>query len=112
MPFKLLKPCRVSGCPGVTSTGYCEDHKHLARAAKRKKKVDPFYSSTAWKKSRIRYRAKHPLCERCYAKGIVKPANMVHHRVPIEDGGAKLAESNFESICWACHGEIDHGKAI
>ena len=94
----------------VQGGGYCDDHQHLAKKKRREKKVNPFYSSVAWKKARVRYRARHPLCERCEAKGIVKPADMVHHKVPIEEGGPKLAESNLESLCWPCHGEEGHGK--
>lgn len=111
MPFKMGLACRAPGCGNVVrGGGYCEDHQYMAKAKQREKKVNPFYSSAAWKGARARYRARHPLCERCEAKGIVKPTDMVHHITPIEGGGQKLAESNFESLCWACHGEEDHAK--
>jgi 5-methylcytosine-specific restriction endonuclease McrA len=63
-----------------------------------------FYSTAAWQKSRARKLKDKPLCERCYAKGNLVPANIVHHRKPLEDGGEQLHQDNLMSICTEkCH---------
>jgi len=104
MPSKPLKHCRVSGCSGLTSTGYCDKHAYLRKDIKANKQADPFYSSAAWKKARTRYRSKHPLCEICLAKGMTVRASLVDHIIEIKDGGARLDERNFQALCTACHG--------
>ncbi|MBQ1195055.1 MAG: HNH endonuclease [Clostridia bacterium] len=71
-----------------------------------------FYNSTAWKNTRRNYRqSKGGLCERCLARGIVTPAEIVHHKTPltvdnIKDLSIALGWENLEALCRKCHGEI------
>ena len=72
------------------------------------------YNSTAWRNLRLAHIKNEPLCQRCLAKGIVKPADHVHHKVsPFRNGeidwGLLLDQDNLESICAECHGE-EHGR--
>lgn len=73
-----------------------------------------FYSSQAWNNCRTAYMNKvHHLCERCLAKGIMKPADIVHHKIeltPENIGNPKitLASENLQAVCRECHAEI-HG---
>lgn len=63
-----------------------------------------------WQRLRDAYRTRNPLCIRCIENDKVKPADMVHHIIPISEGGSKTDWYNLESICFACHGE-EHKNA-
>ena len=39
-------------------------------------------------------------------KGIAKEADLVHHIVPVREGGALLDEQNLMSLCNECHSRI------
>lgn len=74
----------------------------------RNKETVAMYNSTAWKKVRNLYIAKHPLCEVCTMRGFVTIAREIHHRVPLSEGGSLLEESNLQALCHSCHMQI-HG---
>ena len=71
-----------------------------------------FYHSPGWKKCREAYANKvHHLCERCLAKGILKPGEIVHHKIEltpenINDPNVSLSFSNLMMVCRECHAEI------
>lgn len=71
-----------------------------------------FYNSPAWKKTREAYtRSVGGLCERCLAKGVITPAELVHHKVPltddnIEDLSISLDWNNLQALCRKCHAEV------
>lgn len=72
------------------------------------------YNTTAWRNLRLAHIKSEPLCQRCLAKGIIRPADSVHHKVsPFRNGEVDwtlmLDPSNLESICRQCHGE-EHGR--
>lgn len=60
---------------------------------------------TDWEKVRDAYIAEHGLCERCESKGVVKPAEEVHHRIAFKgiDDPLRLAWDNLMSVCIPCH---------
>lgn len=62
-----------------------------------------FYNSRAWRKARKLYLQKNPLCVECEKDGMIVPATVVDHIVPINQGGDKLNESNFQSLCQHHH---------
>lgn len=70
-----------------------------------------FYLSQAWKETRKAYAASvGGLCERCQAKGLIVPAEIVHHKIHltpdnITDPNVALAWDNLEALCRQCHGE-------
>lgn len=73
------------------------------------------YNNTKWRKVRDLYMLNHPLCERCLAKGIVKPAQDIHHKQsPFANNKinyTKLLDSdNLQALCKECHGEIHAQK--
>lgn len=74
-----------------------------------------FYNSNVWKETRKAYRKSvGGLCERCRKKGLVRPADIVHHRTPISpeninDPKITLAWSNLEALCFDCHEEEHRG---
>ena len=71
-----------------------------------------FYSSKAWQDCRNRYasQARH-LCENCMAKGIIRPGEIVHHKIPItadniEHPEITLEFTNLMLLCRDCHAEM------
>ena len=74
-----------------------------------------FYNSRAWKNCRKSYaKSVGNLCERCLLKGLIEPADIVHHKVHINpdninDPSVTLDWNNLECVCRKCHAEL-HGN--
>ena len=70
------------------------------------------YNSKAWQKTRDAYkRSVGGLCEICYASGIVKAGEIVHHKKPltpenINDPTVTLSFDNLQLVCRECHAMI------
>lgn len=70
------------------------------------------YNSKAWQNTRRDYiKSVGGLCERCMSKGIVKPAELVHHKTPltpknIDDLNISLSWDNLQALCRECHAEV------
>ena len=70
------------------------------------------YGSKAWKDTRKAYaQSVGGLCERCMSKGIVAPAEVVHHKVPLTEDNANdtsvsLDWQNLQALCRKCHAEV------
>ena len=62
-----------------------------------------FYQSRKWRTLRALKFQKDPLCEECMRKGMLVPAQMVDHIIPINKGGAPLDLNNLQSLCNHCH---------
>jgi len=127
MPISAPRPCRRPGCPAVTRdrSGYCDAHRAASPAAqaRRAKRSDPFYHSTAWARLRAAYLRANPLCADPLGSGCHNLASLVDHRTPLSAGGAALDEQNLRSLCPSCHArlaghgwrahskEVPHGQA-
>jgi 5-methylcytosine-specific restriction protein A len=73
-----------------------------ADASKRER--DGFYSGARWKALRDRFRAKHPTCQRCEARGEVAETAVVHHVVDrLISPSMAYSWTNLESLCHECH---------
>lgn len=76
-----------------------------------------FYKSAAWKKLRENYiREQGGLCERCLARGMLVPAQIVHHKIyispeNIKDPGITLDPENLEALCQECHNREHFAEA-
>lgn len=117
-------PCRAPGCPAIVRGAIrCPRHEaeHQAemkkRAAEYARRTDERRGTAAergydhrWKKARDSHLARFPLCAACARAGRLNGASMVHHKVPLEEGGSRLAADNLESMCRECH-EALHGRA-
>ena len=83
----------------------------MAKAFARK-----FYDSMAWRNTREAYAVSvHHLCERCLSKGILKPGEIVHHKIEltpenIDDPRISLSFDNLEMVCRDCHAELHHAE--
>lgn len=73
-----------------------------------------FYHSKQWADCRNAYISQHPLCERCEAKGLIVPAEIVHHKIHLtednyRDPSIALNFDNLESVCRDCHNKEHFG---
>ena len=106
-----MSPTRLCGAPGCPNEavvrGKCRVHASEQRKANRSPN-DAFYSSKAWKMSRRQQLFRQPLCQFLLDDGTTcgRIADSVHHRLPIEDGGARRDPANFMSVCRAHHSVI------
>jgi 5-methylcytosine-specific restriction enzyme A len=111
MPVKPLKPCNKQGCPNLTRERYCDDHKQLARTYdnNRGTAAQRGYNSK-WRKARLGYLKKHPLCVQCECEGKLTPATVVDHIIP-HKGDKQLFwdKNNWQSLC-AHHHSIKTAK--
>ncbi|GMA64747.1 hypothetical protein GCM10025859_51870 [Alicyclobacillus fastidiosus] len=105
MPSKPMKPCSKPGCSALTRERYCEDHKEDIRRydAERKSSAQRGYDSR-WRKVRLAYLKKHPLCVECERQGRITPATVVDHIVP-HKGDKKLFwdSTNWQPMCKPHH---------
>lgn len=75
-----------------------------------------FYNSPAWKQTREAYkRSVGGLCELCWAEGIVKAGEIVHHKIEltpdnINDPAVSLSWNNLQLVCRECHMKIHDRK--
>ena len=67
------------------------------------------YNNRRWRRLRRRQLARQPLCERCLAVRLVRPAEVVHHVEPHDGDRAKFWYGKLESLCRSCH-EKEHGR--
>lgn len=108
--MRAARPCLQPGCPTLVRNAIrCATHqqqwatKHdAADRIRRGSARDRGYDGTWERVRRMKLRA-NPLCERCGAEGITRTADLVHHVVPLNDGGARLDMANLKSVCTPCH---------
>lgn len=121
MPDAPLKVCRWPGCHELTRdrSGYCPAHQD--RAEERRKQHARLWSRERgnttlrgygrdWQTLRESFLRDHPLCARCLAQGVIRPATVVHHVQPVEQRpDLRLNPDNLEALCRNCH-ELEHGR--
>ena len=110
MPYKQKKPCAYPGYPELTHGKYCEKHQQQAnRNYDRYHRTEENYSryhNSRWKEIRSAQLHRQPLCEMCLKEGRYVAATLVHHIIPLSEGGTNAPE-NLMSLCGAsCHGKI------
>lgn len=78
--------------------------------------AEKFYKSKTWQKCREAYlKSQGGLCERCRARGLIVPAEIVHHKEHItpetvSDPNVLLNWSNLQCVCRQCHAELHNGS--
>lgn len=108
MPYKPKKPCAYPGCPRLTQDRYCEDHAKLEARSYERYQRNPETTKrygAAWRKIRKQFIEANPFCEICRREGRVTPAQIVHHIISIQEGGAN-DEENLMSLCSSCHAKL------
>lgn len=109
MPSRPQRPCRATGCPALTDSGWCEAHKTQSTASAKHHDAQRGSASargydSAWRRHRLVYLARHPLCNDCLAAGRVVVATDVHHVIKLrERPDLKTVESNLMALCSPCH---------
>ena len=74
-----------------------------------------FYNSSLWQKTRKQYiKSVGGLCEHCYAQGIIRHGDTVHHIVHLSPANINNPEvtlnpDNLVLLCRDCHAE-EHKK--
>jgi 5-methylcytosine-specific restriction protein A len=59
-----------------------------------------------WRKARLHYLARNPLCVICDSNGIVRAANVVDHITPHKGNSGLFWDSrNWQPLCKMCHDE-------
>ena len=108
MPYLPKKRCKYAGCIALTNEKYCEKHKHQVRLSNDRQRTTSSKRGYdyRWQQLREIYLHEHPLCEICEDNRYVNPAALVHHIVPIEQGGDALDMENLQSLCNDCHDKI------
>ena len=107
-PQSQKRPCSYPGCPKLTDGRFCEEHAKAEAKRYEKYDRDPAVRrryGRAWKRIRDRYIQEHPLCELCQRDGRLTPAEEVHHKVPLSEGGTH-ARDNLVALCKSCHARI------
>lgn len=104
MPSRPKRICKQGGCSAAIATGvYCEKHKREPKVwPKRTGRPSPasLGYNAEWRKIRARVLAEDPYCFSCR-----RPANEVHHDIPLAQGGTN-DRRNLKSVCKACHARI------
>lgn len=111
MPTAAPHACAAPGCSALVPRGRarCEAHERQQRQA-RGTAAQQGYSSR-WRRARLEYLKRNPLCVRCLAEGRVTPARVVDHIRPHKGDEALFwAEGNWQALCdwtspWDCHGK-------
>lgn len=79
--------------------------------------AERFYKGKAWQKTREAYwQYRQGLCEICLSKGIIKPCEIVHHKIEltpdnITDPTIALSFDNLQAVCRDCHADL-HNKSL
>ena len=90
--------CTHPGCYERVTSGRCEAHSRPAWT-----KAQPTVRIRGWQLQRLREQlfAHEPLCRICRAAGVVTPATVRDHVVPLFEGG-RDDESNVQALCQSC----------
>ena len=97
-----LKPCAKLGCRElVRGVRYCKAHTRDESA--RVQSHDRGYNER-WKRIRRIFVNKYPICDVCGAS-----VEIVHHIIPISEGGERYDFANLQSLCRSCHGKAHGG---
>ena len=105
MPYKPAKPCAHPGCAALTDKRLCPDHAKQEARRYEQQQRDPATArryGRSWQRLRAAYLTAHPLCVMCLVEGKCVPAVLVHHRLPLADGGGN-DEANLQALCQPCH---------
>lgn len=116
MVRKVTRQCGWPRCGQLVIGGtYCPEHQAIIdkrreeaktqRDADREKpKYYSWYGTARWKRERVAFLQKNPLCVTCLAAGHLVKATVVDH-VVAHKGNSRLFwdQGNWQSLCKKCH---------
>jgi 5-methylcytosine-specific restriction protein A len=108
MPNKPKHACNKPGCSELVYGRFCEKHSKENYRRYNKYQRDTEAAKRydfRWRSYRNAYIQQHPLCELCEQQGRLRPAEEVHHKLPLSDGGTHDWE-NLQALCKSCHSRI------
>lgn len=79
--------------------------------------AEKFYASQAWKDCRKAYKKSvGGLCERCLERGLYKPAEIIHHKIflnqfNVDNPEITLNWNNLVALCRDCHADVHSNKS-
>ena len=82
----------------------------------RSKEQLAFYGTRAWADCRKAYRESvGGLCEECLKNGVIKPGEIVHHKIHVgpetlDKPEVLLSWDNLQLVCRDCHARLHGGK--
>lgn len=105
----VTRYCKWPRCYQLVNTGYCVEHesrrikKYRTEEVKRQDSLRrrDVYSDKKWLAVSKYYLGKHKSCEICG-----ELAYLVHHIVPIQDGGDEYDKANLQAVCRVCHSRV------
>ena len=102
MPSKPLRPCGQPGCPELTRDGYCDAHKRQTQRdydRQRGTAAQRGYGGR-WRKARLTFLKRHPLCVDCQKEDRITPATVVDHIIPHKGDRQLFWDSgNWQALC-------------
>lgn len=101
-----LKMCNAPGCGNLIQSGaYCNNHvKSRKDYNKNRPEYSNLYHNARWRKLRIEFLKKNPLCVNCYSSGNIVIAKVVDH-IKDHKGDLDLMwdTDNMQALCDSCH---------
>ncbi|KAA6338638.1 hypothetical protein EZS27_013381 [termite gut metagenome] len=98
-------------------TIYKPKKKYKREVTDKRAERSDIYNTPQWKRLRNAKYIENPLCERCLEKGIIKPAEHIHHIISFMQTDNQLRRlelafdySNLQALCTDCHNEIHNHK--
>nr|WP_090644147.1 HNH endonuclease [Paenibacillus sp. UNC496MF] len=102
MPAKSKRPCGQQGCRNLSAERFCQEHKSstdLQRGTAAQRGYD-----SKWRKVRVFFLMKHPLCTRCIKENRITAATIVDHIRPHKGDKALFWDrNNWQPLCKSCH---------
>lgn len=114
MVRRALSPCTYAGCGALARGPRCDAHRTQPKRAfdaRRGSSARRGYGSR-WQKARTTYLSRNPVCVECAKGGVVTPASVVDHVVPVNAGGEFWDTSNWQALCAACHNSTKQRQDI
>lgn len=106
MPIKPKKPCGKIGCRRLTTERYCEEHMREYRQQQDRERGTAHERgyNARWRKARVTYLKRNPLCRQCEAGGRITAATIVDHVIPHRgDMDLFWDVDNWQTLCKPCH---------
>ena len=114
MALKAKSICKYTGCNNLLDkSGYCTEHiqynsnKMSWSNVVRDRETRKIEQTVRWREISKRHRRNYPLCVPCKDRGVITPAQLVHHEPPIPvllARGLSPYDSKYHvSSCIPCH---------